>query len=69
MNEKILTEEMIKNIDKDRLVSNVVAVVDENKCTTFYYTGCISLEYYLDIMADMENESSLFTRSFFGRIK
>lgn len=65
MNKKIITEEMIKNIDKNRLASNIVAVTDENECTTFYYTGCISLEFYLDMMADMENDSSFFTREFF----
>ena len=65
MNKKIITEEMIKNIDKNRLASNVVTVTDENDCTNFYYTGCISVEFYLSIMADMENEGLVFAREFF----
>ena len=36
MNKKIITEELIKNIDKTRLASNIVAVTDENEFTTFY---------------------------------
>jgi hypothetical protein len=60
-----MNEETIKTIDKFRLASNIVAVTDENNCTTFYYTGCISLEFYLSIMADIENEGLFFAKEFF----
>ena len=68
MNNKIITKKMINNIDKYRLASNIVTFTDENGCTNFYYTGCISVELYLSMMADMENEGLIFAKEFFKHL-